>query len=74
MTNKPSSSDQIPPVLKSLPQWVLWRLEKRADKQTKIPYNAKRPKQCAASTDPATWATFDVLPAQVFGQANSPLS
>ena len=36
MTNKPRSFDQIPLELKSLPQWVCWRLETRDDKQKKF--------------------------------------
>jgi putative DNA primase/helicase len=47
----------FPKSLKELPIWVLWRLEDRKGKRTKVPYqiNGRR----ASATDPATWTTFD---------------
>lgn len=54
------SFQRIPGELKSLRQWVIWRLEKREGaKPTKVPY-APRPGGIKASvTDPNTWGTFD---------------
>jgi hypothetical protein len=53
---------QIPEELRTLPNWIVWRLEKRATKagvvqQTKVPYNARSQKH-AKSNDPATWSSF----------------
>jgi len=48
---------RIPQELRDLAQWVVWRYEKRGDKQTKVPYNPSG--KHAKSSDPATWATFD---------------
>jgi hypothetical protein len=42
--------------LKAQRRWVLWRLEKRDGKETKVPYQANGWK--ADSTDPATWSTY----------------
>ena len=43
--------------LKSLPQWILWRKERRAGQFTKIPYTvAGTP---ASSTNPVTWSTYE---------------
>jgi putative DNA primase/helicase len=46
----------IPEELRSLPQWVNWRLEDRGDKLTKIPYQPSGVK--ASSTDRKTWNTY----------------
>ena len=45
----------FPDTLTRLPIWVLWRLEERNGRITKVPYqiNGRR----ASSTEPATWAT-----------------
>jgi hypothetical protein len=43
--------------LKKQRRWVLWRLESREAKETKVPY--QRNGYGASSTDPSTWATFD---------------
>lgn len=48
--------------LRARPQWVLWRLVPdpgRPDKAKKVPFNA-RTWLAASSTDPTTWAPFDV--------------
>ena len=42
--------------LKAQRRWVLWRLEARDGKETKVPYQANGWK--ADSTDPATWGTY----------------
>lgn len=47
--------DFFPDLLKSLPVWVLWRLEERKGKLTKVPYKVNGQK--ASPTDPATWTT-----------------
>jgi primase-polymerase (primpol)-like protein/Asp-tRNA(Asn)/Glu-tRNA(Gln) amidotransferase C subunit len=52
----PVSSENIPEELKRLDQWVVWRLKRRADKTTKIPYSLDGSK--AKSNDPRTWTSF----------------
>jgi len=51
--------DKIPPELKDRPQWVVWRLETRDGKPTKIPYSAANPKRKAKANVPTTWGTYD---------------
>lgn len=46
----------IPPELQSRDQWVLWKIETRDGKDTKIPYQTNGRK--ASSTDQATWCSF----------------
>ncbi len=43
--------------LKAQRRWVLWNLEKRDGKETKVPYQSNG---CARgfSTDPRTWQTY----------------
>ncbi len=48
----------VPTELRVLPQWVCWRREQRAGKQTKVPVDA-RSGALASSTDPSTWSRFD---------------
>jgi uncharacterized protein (DUF927 family) len=53
---------EIPEELRALPNWVAWRLEKRAGtrgivRETKVPYNVKSGKH-ALSNNPATWGGF----------------
>jgi putative DNA primase/helicase len=47
----------IPEELRLREQWVIWRIEQRKGKSTKVPYqpNGRR----ASSTDPQTWSTFE---------------
>jgi hypothetical protein len=57
----PRYSD-IPQELTALPNWVVWRLEKRVNKsgivkETKTPYNAHTGR-LAQSNNPATWSDF----------------
>jgi hypothetical protein len=50
--------------LKAQRRWVLWRLEERDGKPTKVPYQANGAH--ASSNNPGTWATYDeVLPHRV---------
>jgi len=65
---RPAAPDfnAIPAGLQARDQWVLWKLEDRAGKQTKVPYYVRvgddgtqlRP---ASTTDPATWSSFDKI-------------
>jgi len=48
----------IPEVLRTTPQWVLWRREAREPKPTKVPYDVRTGRH-ARVNDPATWSTFD---------------
>jgi hypothetical protein len=52
-------ADAIPAELRRRDQWVVWRLETRDGRTTKVPYTAADPWQKASSTSPATWAPFD---------------
>lgn len=60
---KTPNLDAIPSELKDRPQWVLWRKERRADRQTgeskltKVLWNARRGGEAKAN-DPATWSSF----------------
>lgn len=49
----------IPAELKGRAQWVAFKLEKRAGKTTKVPYQPRDPRLKASSTDAATWASFE---------------
>jgi hypothetical protein len=54
--------DQLPEELRALPNWVVWRLEKRTNgkgivQTTKVPYNARSHKH-AKSNNSATWSEF----------------
>jgi len=51
-------TENIPPALRGLPQWVGWRYVERGDKLTKCPINPVNGAR-ADSTDPSTWGTFD---------------
>src|SRR5438094_478978 len=50
------SFEKIPAELRSLRQWVCWRLEKRDGKNTKVPYHPRGHK--ADASDSATWSGF----------------
>ncbi len=50
--------DKIPDELKSLCQWLLWKLEDRDGRMTKVPYQPNV--HHADVTAPKTWNTFDV--------------
>lgn len=47
----------IPQALKSIPRWVLWKLEARDGKPTKTPYQVNG--RMAKVNDPLTWTRFD---------------
>jgi primase-polymerase (primpol)-like protein len=49
---------QVPDDLRELDQWLLWRMETVNSRKTKVPYSVRGYK--ASSTDPRTWAPFDV--------------
>ena len=49
--------ETVPQELKSLPNWVGWKLETRDGKPTKVPYS--RPGVRAASTNPKDWVNFN---------------
>lgn len=50
--------DNIPEELRQRRQWVVWRLEERNGKNTKVPYIAGGVGK-ASSTDMMTWSTFE---------------
>src|SRR5208283_5003623 len=53
--------ESIPSELKTCDQWIVWAIEIRHGKRTKVPYNAKKGKTRtrASTTDPKTWTTYD---------------
>jgi len=50
--------ENIPEELRQRPQWVVWKLDKRGDKPTKVPYIAGGVGR-ASSTDSLTWRSFE---------------
>ena len=50
------SFQNFPQELRELKQWVVWKLETRSGKQTKVPYTPQGTH--AKSTDPSTWSLF----------------
>jgi hypothetical protein len=58
----PPKFESMPDELTSVPHWILWMAEPSQDgtRWNKIPYDAKNPRCKASSTDPATWAPFEV--------------
>lgn len=55
--NGPLHPESIPAELKAIPRWLLWKLEQRAGKPTKTPYQACG--TLAKVNDPSTWTDFD---------------
>lgn len=51
--------EKLPNQLIALHRWVVWRLEARDGKVTKVLYQARQVTQKAAVNDSSTWATFD---------------
>jgi len=49
----------VPSELRQRDQWVLWRIEERDGRQTKIPYQPNGDK--ADNTAPATWGGFETI-------------
>ncbi len=47
----------FPEYMRSLPCWVLWKLELKGSHQTKVPYTIYH--SHASSTNPKTWTTFE---------------
>jgi putative DNA primase/helicase len=56
MKENPYNFNEIPAELKALPQWILWRSEKRNNKPTKVPYQANG--DMAQANNRRTWSTF----------------
>jgi putative DNA primase/helicase len=50
--------ENIPEELRQRPQWLVWKLEERDDKPTKVPYIAGGVGR-AKSTDSLTWRSFE---------------
>lgn len=48
---------EVPPELRERRQWLVWRLETRDGKPTKVPYSATG--AAGSTTDPATWSSFE---------------
>jgi putative DNA primase/helicase len=60
LSNPPSRlPETIPPELVSLDQWVLYRIEKRAERSTKVPYQPNG--ITASTTDSNTWSSLAVV-------------
>ena len=53
-----SASAKYPKTMKSLPNWILWKLETIKGRLSKIPYSALYHGR-ASSTNPETWTTFE---------------
>jgi putative DNA primase/helicase len=53
----------IPGDMREARRWVVWNLETRHGKPTKVPYQAICPSMCASSTDATTWSPFDTAQA-----------
>jgi putative DNA primase/helicase len=56
MKENPYNFNEIPAELKALPQWILWKMEKRNNKPTKVPYQASG--EMAQANNRRTWSTF----------------
>jgi putative DNA primase/helicase len=56
--NRYVNPDLIPQQLKEIPNWVIWTVEERDGKPTKVPLNPKT-EGGAQSNNPKTWASFD---------------
>ncbi|MEJ7791834.1 MAG: hypothetical protein WKF65_07690 [Gaiellaceae bacterium] len=52
--------DAVPAELRPLDRWVVWRLEERDGKATKVPHRGADPATRASSTEPKTWSSFDM--------------
>lgn len=56
MKENPYNFNEIPAELKALPQWILWKKEKRNGKPTKVPYQVTG--EMAQANNRRTWSTF----------------
>jgi len=54
----PVRPNAIPAELRARPQWVAWQWERREEKWTKVPVNARTGSR-AESDNPTTWTDFD---------------
>ena len=52
-------ASKIPVALQDQSQWVCWKVQQRAEKQTKVPVDPTTGTY-ASTTDESTWAAFDV--------------
>lgn len=59
--------DAIPAELKGYPQWVLWKLEQRDGKLTKVPYTVQGYR--ASVNNPDTWTDFETASAVLLENA-----
>ena len=55
----PLHPETIPDELKTIPRWLLWKLETRDGKPTKTPYQTSG--ALAKVNDPTTWTDFDTI-------------
>lgn len=51
--------------MRALPSWVLWRLEQRQGRATKVPYRPDGSGRKASATDASTWGSFDTASARL---------
>ncbi|WP_191556586.1 phage/plasmid primase, P4 family [Metabacillus idriensis] len=56
MKENPYNFNEIPAELKALPQWILWKSERRNNKPTKVPYQVNG--EMAQANNRRTWSTF----------------
>ena len=51
--------ETFPAELRDRRQWVLWAIEERDGKRTKVPRRVDAPAIRASCTDPTSWGSFD---------------
>ena len=56
MKENPYNFNEIPAELKALPQWILWKSEKKGERYTKVPYQVDG--EMAQANNRSTWSTF----------------
>ena len=56
MKENPYNFNEIPAELKALPQWILWKSEKKGERYTKVPYQIDG--EMAQANNRRTWSTF----------------
>jgi primase-polymerase (primpol)-like protein len=57
--------DRVPEEIANSTRAVVWNLEERDGKPTKVPYVSRRPAERASVNDPTTWGTFSEARAAV---------